>query len=239
MTVQTQVRKPEDAVCPTRSSRHDVDRRLKPMSLGSPMIRNVRAVAPCEPIAGLIRKRIEASNLGGQGHNRRARMLAVFWGSSLLITYVLLGYPLLLWALARGRRPTPGTQETRFTVSVLIPVHNGAKFIREKLESVLGLDYPPELLDVLVVADGCTDETVSIVREYADRGVDVLVLPRGGKPAALNAAIPHLSGEIVLLTDVRQSLERESLKRLVARFEDPRDRSCQRGVAPPPRHFTG
>ena len=148
-------------------------------------------------------------------------MQAVFWGSTLLIAYVLVGYPLLLWALARRRRLSPGTQQTRFTVSVLIPVHNGAKFIREKLESILALDYPPELLDVLVVADGCSDETVSIVREYADRGVDVLVLPRGGKPAALNAAIPHLSGEIVLLTDVRQSLERESLKRLVARFEDP------------------
>lgn len=148
-------------------------------------------------------------------------MYAVFWGSSILITYVLIGYPVLLWAIARRRRQIPGAEASRFTVSVLIPVHNGAKFVREKLESVLGLDYPPELLDILVVADGCTDETISIVREYAGRGVDLLVLPRGGKPAALNAAIPHVSGEIVLLTDVRQSLERESLKRLVARFEDP------------------
>jgi poly-beta-1,6-N-acetyl-D-glucosamine synthase len=148
-------------------------------------------------------------------------MLAVFWGSALLISYILVGYPVLLGALARRRKGFPATQESRFTVSVVIPVHNGAKFLGRKLDSILTLDYPRELLDILVVADGCTDETVSIAREYADRGVGLLVLPRGGKSAALNAAIPQLSGEILLLTDVRQTLEPESLRRLVARFEDP------------------
>src|SRR4051794_21787687 len=106
-------------------------------------------------------------------------MLAVFWGSALLISYILVGYPVLLWALARRRKGFPATQESRFAVSVVIPVHNGAKFLGPKLDSILNLDYPRELLDILVVADGCTDETVSVAREYADRGVGLLVLPRG------------------------------------------------------------
>lgn len=148
-------------------------------------------------------------------------MMLVFWGSAALILYILVGYPLFLWALARRKSDYPRSNGKTFSVSVLIPVHNGAKFLAQKLDSILNLDYPADLIEILVVADGCTDETVSIARQYAGRGVSVLALPRGGKPAALNAAVPQLSGEILLLTDVRQTLGRESLRRLIARFEDP------------------
>ncbi len=65
------------------------------------------------------------------------------------------------------------------------------------------------------------DRTASIAREYAGRGVQCVELPRGGKPAALNAMIPRLSGEIVVLTDVRQVIARDSLRQLVKPFADP------------------
>ena len=71
-----------------------------------------------------------------------------------------------------------------------------------------------------MVCDGCTDDTASIAQEYADRGVRLIVLPRGGKPAALNAAVPQLHGDVLVLTDVRQHLEPDSLRALVSRFGD-------------------
>jgi cellulose synthase/poly-beta-1,6-N-acetylglucosamine synthase-like glycosyltransferase len=147
--------------------------------------------------------------------------LVLFFASGAFILYVTAGYPLVLGALAWLRpRPIRKDGEPK-SVSVIIAVHNGARFIRDKLDSVLALDYPAELIDVLVVSDESTDETDDMVREYASRGVQLMRVPKGGKPAALNAAIPRVTGEILFLTDVRQTLEASSLRRLVACYGDP------------------
>jgi cellulose synthase/poly-beta-1,6-N-acetylglucosamine synthase-like glycosyltransferase len=147
--------------------------------------------------------------------------VVLFFASAAFILYVTAGYPMVLSALARLRpRPIRKDGEPK-SVSVIIAVHNGARFIRDKLDSVLALDYPAELMDVLVVSDESTDETDDIVREYATRGIQLMRVPKGGKPAALNAAIPRVTGEILFLTDVRQTLEPSSLRRLVACFGDP------------------
>src|SRR6266404_1259830 len=147
--------------------------------------------------------------------------LVLFFASAAFILYVTIGYPLVLGVLARLRpRPIRKDGEPQ-SVSVVVVVHNGARFIRDKLDSVLALDYPPELMEILVVSDESTDETDDIVREYAARGVQLMRVPKGGKPAALNAAIPRVKSEILFLTDVRQTLEPSSLRRLIACYGDP------------------
>jgi cellulose synthase/poly-beta-1,6-N-acetylglucosamine synthase-like glycosyltransferase len=108
----------------------------------------------------------------------------------------------------------------RTTVSVLLAVHNGEQFIRKKLECLLELNYPAELMEILVVSDGSTDTTNAIVESFADRRVRLLQAPRGGKPAALNLALRHASGEILFFTDVRQLFHPDSLAHLVANFAD-------------------
>lgn len=144
-------------------------------------------------------------------------LLAAGW-----VCYVLFGYPLLLMALTRK---TPAPTAKRFepkTVTVLLAVHNGERWIRNKLESLLALDYPRELLRILVVSDGSTDQTVAITQEFGGRGVDCIAVRKGGKAMALNAGLERAKGEIILFTDVRQPLERQSLRELVAGFADPR-----------------
>src|SRR5271170_176263 len=93
--------------------------------------------------------------------------------SAALLIYVIAGYPLLL-LLHRRSAPDIWKAYVPRTVSVLIAVHNGEKFIRRKLESVLSLDYPAELMEILVASDGSTDSTESIVEEFAPRGVRLL-----------------------------------------------------------------
>jgi len=137
-----------------------------------------------------------------------------------LVAYVLVGYPVLLALAARGGRPHQ-KQDCEPTVSVIIPAYNGEGFLASKLRSVLSLDYPKDKLDILVVSDGSTDRTDELAREFAAEGVKLLRVMRGGKPAALNASIPTVSGEILLLTDVRQHLEANSLRLLVRSFADP------------------
>lgn len=141
--------------------------------------------------------------------------------AAVLAGYILVGYPLLLRGLA-GRRARPvQRQPFQPRVSVIIAVYNGERFLEEKLRSVLELDYPRENLEVIVASDGSTDQTVAVAMRFAADGVKLLSLPRGGKPAALNAAVPQASGEILVLTDVRQRLEPESISRLMENFADP------------------
>src|SRR5580704_2123061 len=133
--------------------------------------------------------------------------IALLCVSAALGLYIVIGYPLLLGFIAR-RWPKPVFKSRqRKTVSVVIAVHDGERFIGAKLDSVLALDYPRELMEILVISDGSTDRTDSIVQEFASQGVRLLRVPHGGKCAALNAAIPQARNEILLLTDIRQIVE--------------------------------
>lgn len=141
--------------------------------------------------------------------------------SAALILHIVAGYPLLL-ARSKGAVRPPVRKDPAFetTVSAIVAVHNGEAMIRGKLESLLALDYPRELLHIVVVSDGSTEGTEGIVREFADRGVALLTAPRGGKAAALNRGLAAAAGEIVFFTDVRQPLEPRCLRHLVANFAD-------------------
>ena len=138
-----------------------------------------------------------------------------------LLLHIIAGYPLFL-ALRKGTFRPPVAKDPAFvtTVSVIVAVHNGEALIRKKLEGILSLDYPPELLSIIVVSDGSQDRTEAIVREFAERGVKLLVAPRGGKAAAVNLGMTAATGEIIFFTDVRQPLDPACLRQLVANFAD-------------------
>lgn len=149
-----------------------------------------------------------------------AVLLLVF--ASLVVAYIIIGYPLVLAAKV-GRISPPVRKDPSFrtTVTVILAVYNGEQFIRRKLESLLALQYPQDLVDILVVSDGSTDQTNAIVETFANRKVRLIQVPHGGKAAALNAAIRQACGEILFFTDVRQALEPSALSHLVANFADP------------------
>jgi len=136
--------------------------------------------------------------------------------------YALFGYPLLLdWMARRANNPVHKDDKLR-TVSFVIAVYNGEKFLERKLKSILSLNYPRELMDILVVSDGSTDRTDEIARSFANQGVRFMPVPHGGKAAALNAAVPLVSGEILVLNDVRQTLDPDCLRNIIACFGDPK-----------------
>src|SRR4051812_21983813 len=109
---------------------------------------------------------------------------AIWLAAAGTVLYILAGYPLLLWASKRTRR-APVAKDAGFepTVSVILAVYNGGSQLRNKLESLLGLDYPTGQLEIIVVSDGSTDDTDAIANEYRDRRVLALRVPRGGKAA--------------------------------------------------------
>ena len=146
----------------------------------------------------------------------------VFWFCVTLILYTFFGYPLLIGLAARFF-PCPNRQGDGLpSVTLLIAAYNEADVLAEKLENSLGLDYPPERLRVMVVADGSTDETRSISQSYASRGVVTHFQPeRQGKLAAINRVMPFLTDTIVIFTDANSTLTPTSIRMLVRHFADP------------------
>ncbi len=138
-----------------------------------------------------------------------------------LVLWVLIGYGILLGILANRNYVEPVKRFEPRSVTVLLAVYNGERWLQDKLNSLLALDYPHELLHIIVISDGSTDATASIAQEFADRGVECLQVPKGGKALALSAGLERAQGEILFFTDVRQPLDPDSLRELVSYFADP------------------
>jgi len=150
-------------------------------------------------------------------------MNEVFWISATILLYVYVGYPALIWVLARVFGREPGEAVMTPWVTLLIPAYNEEAHIEAKLENALELDYPKGRLDIVVASDGSTDRTDEIARGFADRGVTLIRMPENaGKAAMLSSVIPRLSGEIVVLSDASGLLEREALSLLMRKFSDPK-----------------
>lgn len=142
-----------------------------------------------------------------------------------MIAYPYAIYPLLLALLNRlgGARAHEGAAAHLPTLTILMPVHNEAVRVVAKMRNLLALDYPAEKIQILVIGDGCTDDTLDRARAESQGRATILPLTtRGGKAAALNAGLGQASGEIVVFTDAGIVLEPQSLRRLVAHFHDAR-----------------
>lgn len=77
-------------------------------------------------------------------------------------------------------------------VSIVIPVYNGANYMREAIDSALNQTY--QNCEVIVVNDGSTDETEQIALSYGDR-IRYFAKENGGVSTALNVGIKNMTGE--------------------------------------------
>src|SRR5262245_30826334 len=150
-------------------------------------------------------------------------METVFWLSFIFICYVYFGYPSLL---ALARRVTSRPVHKKYwepPVSIVIAAYNERDRLEKKIQNCLSLDYPKEKLQIIVSLDGSTDGSEFLLRAFASHGVTVVrSRSHRGKPAALNAAMRHATGEIVLFADVRQTFHTAAIHELTANFADDR-----------------
>lgn len=149
-------------------------------------------------------------------------MSIAFWIGVSLMVYIYLGYPLLARLLAAlAERPVRRAPQQP-SVTVVVTAYNEEKGIKAKLDNLLELEYPPDLLDIIVASDASSDNTDAIVRAYGDQRVSLLrVEGRQGKTACQNEAVRAACGEIVLFTDATTQIDRTTLARMVENFADP------------------
>lgn len=167
-------------------------------------------------------------------------MILLFWISLSIIFYTYIGYSILLFFLVKAKKnlfTVPGFKkaESRLpTCSVLIAAYNEEGFIRQKILNTLSLAYPPELLNIYIVADGSNDRTTEIVRDYPQ--VNLLYSQaRRGKVHAINRSMKMIDTEIVVFTDANTFLNEDALLKICRHYEDP----FTGGVAGEKRIFAG
>jgi cellulose synthase/poly-beta-1,6-N-acetylglucosamine synthase-like glycosyltransferase len=146
----------------------------------------------------------------------------IFWLSAAALFYTYAGYPLLL-ALYSGLRPRKVRRgEVEPTVSIIITAYNEERDLAAKLENTLALNYPGELMEIIVASDCSNDRTDAIAREFAQRGVRLHRQPeRLGKTAAQNAAVEQARGEILLFSDATSLYQPDVVRTIMPSFADP------------------
>lgn len=108
--------------------------------------------------------------------------------------------------------------------SIIIPVYNEENTLKRCLDSVSALDYPADRLQIIVVDDGSTDGSVSLVNSYNDklsRKIIIVCQKNAGKAHALNNGMKnYATGELVMCLDADSALNQKALANAASYFED-------------------
>lgn len=153
-------------------------------------------------------------------------LLIVFWFCLFIVFYTYIGYGLLLFCLVKIKKsltPVHILSNTDFEppVTLFVAAYNEKDFIELKMQNIFSLDYPKEKIKNVWVTDGSDDGTPDLLRQYPE--VEVYHLPqRAGKIAAMNRGIQFIKTPIVIFSDGNTLLGRESIRRIVKLFDDPK-----------------
>ena len=149
-------------------------------------------------------------------------LVLLFLAAAALVVYTFVGYPLVIARYAGPEREL-GKVPHDFAVTVVISAYNAGKHIESRIDNLLAQDYPADRLQIIVVDDGSTDDTWEKLSRWSDHpAVTLIAQPEnGGKARALNVGLAAAKSELVVLTDVRQKFEPNTVAKLVEHFTDP------------------
>lgn len=141
-----------------------------------------------------------------------------------LVFYAYLGYGIFLYLLIKikGKYPQKSASETYYpTLSLIVPCFNEEDYILEKVNNSKALDYPKDKLQLIFISDGSSDGTAELLKNV--EGILHLHSDiRAGKAAAMNRAVPHASGEVLVFCDANTDLNTEALFLLSRHYADPK-----------------
>jgi hyaluronan synthase len=136
----------------------------------------------------------------------------------------VLCYLLIRAVLSLFYRPVPDRGH-RPSISIIVPAFNEQDGIAATIEACVGVSYPKDRLEVVVVNDGSTDATWARILEAKAHHPEVLAIDLGsnyGKRAAMAEGIRRSTGEILVFVDSDSYLEQDAAIQIVAPFVDKR-----------------
>lgn len=110
----------------------------------------------------------------------------------------------------------------QFTLSVVVPCRNEARFISACLDSLLDSDFPKGNIEILVV-DGLSDDgTRDIVNKYqlGHSNIKMIDNPEGITPVALNLGVTNASGNLIMIASAHSTFPPAYIPRLVEKLDE-------------------
>jgi len=103
-------------------------------------------------------------------------------------------------------------------ISVIIPAYNAENKIKKTLNAVLSQKYPEKELEVIVVDDGSSDNTINIIKKF--KKVKLITKKHGGPASARNLGVKKSKGDIILFTDSDCIPKKNWIKRMIEPFNN-------------------
>ncbi len=144
----------------------------------------------------------------------------------LFAVYIVTLYYTVFWLIAFvDYLPEKFSRARRLPrVSVIVPAHNEELTLEKTCGSVLALDYPGELLELVIVDDGSKDGTLKLanaIKRSRPSAVKVISQENQGKWKAMNTGIAASSGEFVACLDADSTVQADALDKMLPYFSDP------------------
>lgn len=116
-------------------------------------------------------------------------------------------------------------------VAVVVPCYNEEQSLASTMHSLLALDYPKELLEILVIDDGSTDGTLAIAQGFAtDSRVRVFHKENGGKHSAMNYGLAHTDADLIGCLDADSVVAPDALLHIAPLFSNARIAAVTPGI---------
>jgi cellulose synthase/poly-beta-1,6-N-acetylglucosamine synthase-like glycosyltransferase len=145
--------------------------------------------------------------------------VVLFWGSLAALAWTHALYPAAVTLAARVRTRRVARDDAYLpSVAVIVTAYNEEDAIERRLENLRALDYPPELLEIVVTSDASTDRTEDLAETA---GARVIRNRRGGKVAAQDAAVRATESDVVAFSDANATWAPDALRKLVRNLADP------------------
>ncbi|MFI5264989.1 MAG: glycosyltransferase, partial [Candidatus Kapaibacterium sp.] len=142
-----------------------------------------------------------------------------------VVGYCFVLYPMIIRILAKFfPKPPHSDASFRPTISIILAVYNEELVLGRCLESLLALEYPKELLEIIIGSDGSTDRTNDMLRAWNAKYPFIKPLffsERRGKMPVLNDLATNATGEILFFADADITLSPNTLTAQVRHFADP------------------
>ena len=152
----------------------------------------------------------------------------LFWVLLFIVFYAYLGYGILLFFLVRlkrlfSKKKTAIPADYEPVVTLFVAAYNEKDYVDAKVANSFSLEYPKEKVRQVWVTDGSDDGTPELLKKYKDQGVEVYhENKRGGKIGAMNRGMQFVKTPIVIFSDGNTMLGKESIRRIVNLFADPK-----------------
>lgn len=147
----------------------------------------------------------------------------LFWMLLAVPATAFLAYPVALRFLYRLRRRlvVARTAQPLPRVSIIVSAYNEGNVLGARIQNLLALDYPAELLEILVATDGSSDASDAVVQACGDSRVRLVQSPANlGKSRSLSLAVDRAASPLLIVTDANSMFHPLAVRRLVRWFED-------------------